>query len=204
MSDKNKITKEFLEYRQVIARFLRKLTSMGTPEVEDILQETFLRTYQSALKREIRFPKAFMVKTALRLANKQKQQNMRLQTEAEIEDFPESELCFLNGGSVAEHNPEKHSISLEQFQLLCRAINGLPPRCRKAFILRKIYGYSQKEIASYMGLSESTVEKHIAKGLRYSVNYMDSQLSTGMTPSGEAQKRTADTGEVRKTSGKKS
>ncbi|UTW44129.1 RNA polymerase sigma factor [bacterium SCSIO 12696] len=178
MSDQNKITKEFLNYRKVIAGLLRKVTFARTPEVEDILQETYLRTYQSALKQEIRFPKAFMVKTALRLANQQKKIDSRLETGGAIEDFPESELSFLNGADIKARNPEEHCISLEQFQRLCRAINQLPPRCRKAFILRKIYGYSQKEIASYMGLSESTVEKHIAKGIQHSVRYMDESLST--------------------------
>jgi DNA-directed RNA polymerase specialized sigma24 family protein len=44
---------------------------------------------------------------------------------------------------------------------------GLRParRCRRAITLRKIYGWSQKEIAVEMSLSENTVEKHIAKGL---------------------------------------
>jgi RNA polymerase sigma-70 factor (ECF subfamily) len=41
----------------------------------------------------------------------------------------------------------------------------LPLQCRRAFLLKKVYGLSQKEIAGYLGISESTVEKHVAKGL---------------------------------------
>lgn len=33
-------------------------------------------------------------------------------------------------------------------------------------MLRKVHGLSQREVAQHMGISESTVEKHIGKGLR--------------------------------------
>jgi len=39
--------------------------------------------------------------------------------------------------------------------------------------LKKVYGLSQKEVAQYLQLSESTVEKHVAKGLLKSVQYME-------------------------------
>src|SRR5690606_20794216 len=45
-------------------------------------------------------------------------------------------------------------------------------QCRKAFVLRKVYGYSQKEIADSLGISENTVEKHIATGIKRCTGYM--------------------------------
>jgi RNA polymerase sigma-70 factor (ECF subfamily) len=32
--------------------------------------------------------------------------------------------------------------------------------------LKKVYGYSQREIAAKLSLSESTVEKHISSGMK--------------------------------------
>ncbi len=42
----------------------------------------------------------------------------------------------------------------------------LPDRCREVMTLRKLYGVPQKEIAARLGIAESTVEKHVATGVR--------------------------------------
>ena len=42
----------------------------------------------------------------------------------------------------------------QEFGHFCDAIRLLPLQCRKAFILRKVYGYSQKEIASNLDISD--------------------------------------------------
>lgn len=54
----------------------------------------------------------------------------------------------------------------ERSQILFRAINKLPENQKSAFILYKIEGFSQKEIAGIMKLSEKAVESLIqrAKG----------------------------------------
>ncbi len=43
----------------------------------------------------------------------------------------------------------------------------MPGQTREAFVLRRVRGLSQREIASQMGLSENTVEKHIVRGIRW-------------------------------------
>ena len=50
--------------------------------------------------------------------------------------------------------------------MLVKAIQGLPDRCRQVFTLRKVYGYSQKEIALRLSISENTVEQHLTKAAR--------------------------------------
>ena len=65
---------------------------------------------------------------------------------------------------IGEQQLEDEVTSKERFLLFCRATEQLSQPVRKCFILKKVYGMSQKEIAEQMCLSESTVEKHIAKG----------------------------------------
>ena len=67
---------------------------------------------------------------------------------------------------------EDEYTSKERFLLFCRATEQLSSSIRKCFILKKVYGMSQKEIADQMQLSQSTVEKHIAKGLLQTMLYM--------------------------------
>jgi RNA polymerase sigma-70 factor (ECF subfamily) len=57
--------------------------------------------------------------------------------------------------------------SREELRALADAIAELPAQCRRVFTLRKVYSLSPDEIAVRLGLSVSTVEKHLVKGLRY-------------------------------------
>lgn len=173
MNKKESIANEFMNYRGVISSLLRKMTRAPQPDIEDILQETYVRTYQSALKREIRFPKAFMVKTAMRLARDQQKHLDKYENSKDVYDISETELFSSAVGVNVDNSVESEHIKKEEFKVVCNAINELPSSCRKVFILKKIYGLSQKEIAAYTGLSESTIEKHVSKGILRCVRYVD-------------------------------
>lgn len=137
--------------RRLIGRIVK------SHDIDDILQETFLRAYAAAQKTEIRHPQAFMLKIARNLAlnHVTSAYSQRVQ----IEDFSASDV-YLSGGSLES----QYDLS-ERFLGFCRAVRDLPQQCRRVFILSKVYGLSQREISQYLEISESTVEKHIAKGL---------------------------------------
>lgn len=46
-------------------------------------------------------------------------------------------------------------------------IDKLPPKCRSVFLLSRIQEMSYKEISCKLGISISTVEKHMSKALKY-------------------------------------
>ncbi len=52
----------------------------------------------------------------------------------------------------------------QELALLAAAVEQLPARCRQVFTLRKVYGFSQKEIAERLQISENTVEQHLHEG----------------------------------------
>ena len=174
------ITEEFVKYRRVIASLLHKIRpAASTQDIEDILQDTFINTYQSSLKQEIRYPKAFMVKTAIRLANRCIKIARRSDASDAIEEFSDESLNHYETAGFSSFT-EREVLQREDFTNLCDAINHLPAQCRKVFILKKIYGFSQREIAEKLSISESTVEKHVAKGLLRSVKFY--RQSTSITP----------------------
>jgi RNA polymerase sigma-70 factor (ECF subfamily) len=51
----------------------------------------------------------------------------------------------------------------DELRRLQEIIETLPIQCRRAFILRRVHDKSVKEIAEEMGLSVSTVDKHIGR-----------------------------------------
>ena len=71
-------------------------------------------------------------------------------------------LEVLDEGEQIEEIVNSH----QELAMLVKAIQGLPDRCRQVFTLRKVYGYSQKEIALRLSISENTVEQHLTKAAR--------------------------------------
>ena len=136
--------------------------------IEDIVQETYVRVCRLNSGNEIREPRALMVKVARNLAlDHIKRAEWRLTSS--IDEDSESGMSE----SLREVDETFDQVaSNEEFGQFCEAVRLLPPQCRRVFVLKKVYGHSQREIARELNLSESTVEKHIAKGMKLCFRYM--------------------------------
>lgn len=60
-----------------------------------------------------------------------------------------------------EPGPEQRVSARQELENLCRIIAGLPMRMREVLSLRSFEGYSRREIATQLGISERTVEKQL-------------------------------------------
>ena len=145
-----------------LTRFLRQF--FATPaDIEDVLQETFLKVFEAEHTTSISTPRAFLFKTAKNLALNElsKRQTRRTDAVADIDML----AALMSEQAGHEKTPEFQVAIEERLDLAWQSINKLSPRVHEVFILRKVHGLKQKEIALRLGISESTVEKHIAKGL---------------------------------------
>lgn len=61
---------------------------------------------------------------------------------------------------------ENNSLAKLAYDDLLKALDILPPVRKKVFYLSKIEGYTNKEIASKMAISQKTVEDHMTKALK--------------------------------------
>jgi len=146
----------FLNYRGVLTSMLTRIVDRA--DIDDIIQETYLRSFEAATRRRIRHPKSFMYRTARNLAlNAVARSGHRLNDC--FEDHTCLPLCPIELSVRPAHESD------ERYNLFCEAVAELPVRCRQAFVLKKVQGLGQREIAQRMGISESTVEQHVAKGL---------------------------------------
>jgi RNA polymerase sigma-70 factor (ECF subfamily) len=162
------------ELQRLVRRFVRPA------DIEDIVQETFVRAFEAERERPIRHPRAFMLQTAKNLAlNHLARSDQKLVDS--MEDFVDSAVFSGSDGLDVQLD------SRERFHAFCRAVRDLPLQCRRAFILKKVYGLSQREIAEYLGIAESTVEKHVAKGMLHCWRVVEA-YDAGATP--QQQKRT--------------
>lgn len=60
-------------------------------------------------------------------------------------------------------SPERQLIIRELQQQIDNSINALPPQCQLVFKLSRQQGFSNKEIAEKLNLSENTVKSHLKK-----------------------------------------
>jgi RNA polymerase sigma-70 factor (ECF subfamily) len=164
VTHKGSIAEVFASVRAQLARVVSRV--VGPADIEDIVQETFLRSYEAEFARKIAHPRAFLLKTAWNLALNHVDRSERRVVDS-FEDLPGAES--LSDGESVESQLE----SQERLRLFCRAVRELPLQCRRAFLLKKVYGMSQRDIAQYLGISESTVEKHVAKGILRCWTYLD-------------------------------
>jgi RNA polymerase sigma-70 factor (ECF subfamily) len=76
-------------------------------------------------------------------------------------------------------SPENQAIDRDELSRLAEGIAALPEKMRRVFMMRRVHGFSQREVALKMGISESTVEKHMARGL---ILMLDRFLNGGKGP----------------------
>ena len=70
--------------------------------------------------------------------------------------------------------PSDNAVISDDIEILIKAIQSLPKRCRQVVTLRRLYGYTQKEVAKKLGISEGTVEKQGKIGLKKCVQFFRS------------------------------
>lgn len=58
--------------------------------------------------------------------------------------------------------PDEEAEQAQRAERLQAAILGLPPKCRRVYLLRHGYGLTHAQIAGRCGISAKTVEKHLA------------------------------------------
>lgn len=134
----------------------RTFPSLG--DVEDVVQESYLRIWKRHTLEPIRCAKAFLYLASQRIALDILRRRRRSPTQC-VED--------LSALDIADEAPVVHErLSMdEKVELLIEAIDNLPTRCREVVVLRKLKSLSQQETARLLGISEKGVEAQLARGM---------------------------------------
>jgi RNA polymerase sigma factor (sigma-70 family) len=177
----------YLSIREHLARAVSRI--VPPKDIEDIVQETYVRLCQVEKKDDIRTPRSFLFKTARNLALDQVK---RAESRLAVVSLEELDEPGFTGVEDIIDETYTQVVSNEEFALFCEAVRHLPVQCRRAFVLKKVYGYSQREVARKLNLSESTVEKHIAQGIKRCTYFMMQQTGSNTVPGGGAQPHQSD------------
>ena len=155
-------------YREIRSSLLRYASRYfkRPQEIEDVVQEAFLNVIEAQQDRTINQPSHYLYRTTKNLALKEIAKSANKLTDL-VGDLP-LEVVSMTGSSLQDDFEAK-----ERLDLLCQAIRELPPKCQRAFVLRRVYGYSQKEIAEEMGISVKTVEIHLTRAILHCTEFME-------------------------------
>ena len=125
---------------------------------EDLTQRTFLRIWE---RRRVLRPegslRGLLFSVARNLAmSEQRNQHARQRAQSRYVE---------NTRAVAQPTALDALQDAELGEFLETAIRGLPVRRREVFILRCVHGFSHREIAAMMGISEQTVANQLSRAL---------------------------------------
>lgn len=137
--------------------FQRRLPDAN--EVDDLVQEVFLRIVRRGNSQDLDRFDGYVFETAASVIKDRFRRRRTRMTSSHVSFEPDLH-------SRADVSPEQTVLAREALRSTTRAIMALPERTRTIFILRRLEGLSHPEIARRLGLSLSTVEKHIQRAAK--------------------------------------
>jgi RNA polymerase sigma factor (sigma-70 family) len=144
-------------YYAPLASFFRKRTR-NAPEVQDLVQQVFLRLAQSRAMGEIHNPDAYIFQTAANtLRDHYRHQAVR-------DRYLNHKIATADAADTG-FSSERVILGRESLARLADALRQLPERTRDVLMLRCFEGLKNAEIAHLQNISIRCVEKHIAKAL---------------------------------------
>lgn len=125
-------------------------------DLDDLVSEVLTRAYANPRWREVDSGRAYLFTIArnlmIDLARRQKVVAFESLMEWDTMD--------------SGHDLSAQLCARSQLRRLAKVLDTLPPQPRKVFVMRRIHEKSCGEIAEELGLSVSTVEKHLGVALR--------------------------------------
>ena len=135
-------------YGAWLRRTLRR--RFGQNECDDLSQETWLRVASSKSLDGLRYPKAFLLRIAVNLAcNARRRRELACRAEA--------------AASVHDRVDADQTDRL----MLLETILSLPESVRDVFLLSRIDGLTNAQIADRLGISPKTVEGRMTRALAH-------------------------------------
>ncbi len=126
----------------------------GHGDAEDLLHTAYIRLEQYRAEHTVENPSAFLVRTATNIA---------------IDIHRHEKLWAPRDINRDTERPDDAPLQDEVIEGRARlarvkeGLSRLTPRTREIFLMHRLHGMKYREIAVHFGISQSAVEKHIAK-----------------------------------------
>lgn len=126
--------------------------------VEDLVQDVFVTLWAEGPRLKINTSLKGYLFTSVR--------NRCLDTQKHLQTRESYRTQLLSVAISPEIPAENMLAESELRQIIQTSLEKLPPRCREIFILNRMNGFTNQEIASQLGISKRTVELQISNALK--------------------------------------
>ncbi len=152
------LARNVLPHEALIRAKLRTVSVYGL-DIEDIVQEMYARILSAPSLDAIRFPRQYAIQTAkaIIIDHVRHSRVISITSSGSLETLD---------AALPEANTEERLEFQGEILAVADALAQLPEMCRETLILRRMEGLSQREVAQRLKISEKTVEKHMANGVR--------------------------------------
>ena len=149
---RERIERLFNEHNESLMNFLRaRLRSKE--EAREVAQEAYVRLLQLDNPEAVSYFRAFLFKTAGNIAIDRMRKDSRERSRSLFPLFEED----------SAPSAEQTAVRRQTIRRVERSLEDLPPKCRKAFLLSRIYGLSTREIASQMHMSTRMIRNYLVQ-----------------------------------------
>lgn len=131
---------------------LRRVLPDGA-DVDDVVAEAMTRAYATGDIGRVQSGRAYLYQIARNLVI----DAARRSRIVSFEVIADLDLIGIDDSAQARLEAR------DELRHLQAILDTLPPQCRRAFVLRRVYDWPTGAIAEEMGLSVSTVDKHLAR-----------------------------------------
>ena len=152
------LTRVYRSYSRELIGYLRKAFGEGPPDPEDMAQAAFQKLAEQDLS-GIRNLKAFLWRTARNMTlTERRNTDIRSRFDFEIEH-----LFFAVQGT--DSDPERVLEVQQQLRLIDKALNRMPEKRKKAFLLHRVDGLNFAAVGRRLGVSRRAAVKHVARAV---------------------------------------
>jgi RNA polymerase sigma factor (sigma-70 family) len=155
----------------LMAYFVRRTGNRS--DAEDLTQDTFLRLINSDTFDQAHEANAYVFRVASNLLRDRERANARWKAYRgkPLSELPSDEIALDN---VEGLQPERVLIGKESLSEALKCLNELGEQTKNIFILFRLEGMKQKEIAELYGLGTSTIEKRVMLAMSHLVRRLGS------------------------------
>ena len=167
--------------REFIPSLVRRLRAFGanTDDAEDAAQSAFEVYLAYPARDEVLSPEAFMTATAKRQVIQSVKAVKRREKIVEANNV----ATLLHG--PAPSSPEDDAVQRD----VIRAIYNLPPRQRDVVLLSRFCGYTHREIARHLNITEETVSRNLTRALKDCMAIINNDILPHVPETGGAQQK---------------
>ena len=141
-----------------LVAFARK--RVGEDESRDVVHDAYLRLINYAEGAALENPRAYLYRVTANVAN---DHGAKAKSRTEWSE-PDVEPDTLHSPTPG---PEASLVARNTLQLCLAALGELPEIYRHVFLLHRVDGMAQGDVATALGIPKRTVERYIAKALAH-------------------------------------